>query len=88
MFRIVTLCLFFISLPGEVVADVFRIEFLTVRIAALTNTHDIKLPPDAKWLFVSDVDNGRVAIFNGHSLALLGDFNADHQDGTHYVDFD
>ena len=88
MFRIFALCLFFISLPGAAVADAFRIEFLGASTAALANPHDIKLSPDGKQLFVSDVDNDRVAILDADSLALLGHFGADHQDGTHDVDFD
>ena len=88
MFRIVALCLFLISLPGAVVAGAFRIEFLGASTAALANPHDIKLSPDGKQLFVSDVDNDRVAILDADSLVLLGDFGADHQDGTHDVDFD
>lgn len=88
MFKVVTLCLLLISLPGVVSADAFRIEFLGASTAALANPHDIKLSPDGKWLFVSDVDNDRVVILDADSLSLLGHFGADHQDGTHDVDFD
>jgi len=88
MFRIVALCLFFISLPGAAVSDAFRIEFLGASTMALANPHDISLSPDGKQLFVSDVDNDQVAILDVGILAFLGPFGADHQDGTHDVDFD
>jgi DNA-binding beta-propeller fold protein YncE len=88
MFRIVALCMLLISLPGAASAATFRIEFLGASTAALANPHDIKLAPDGKRLFVSDVDNDRVAILDADTLALLGHFGADHQDGTHDVDFD
>jgi DNA-binding beta-propeller fold protein YncE len=88
MFRIVALCLFLMSLPGVASADAFRIEFLGASTAALANPHDIKLSPDGKGLFVADVDNNRVAILDADTLALLGHFGGDHQDGTHDVDFD
>lgn len=73
---------------GPASADAFRLEFLGASSAALGNPHDIKLSPDGNRLFVSDVDNDRVAILDAESLELLGHFGADHQDGTHDVDFD
>jgi len=54
----------------------------------LGNPHDLKLSPDGRYLFVADVDNDRVAILDPESLALVGEFGADHQDGTHDIDFD
>ena len=54
----------------------------------LGNPHDLKLSPDGRYLFVSDVDNDRVAILDPESLALVGEFGADHQNGTHDIDFD
>lgn len=69
-------------------ADQFRLEFVTASTAALSNPHDIKLSPDGKRLFVSDVGNNRVAILDADSLEMLGHFGSDHQDGTHDVDFD
>jgi DNA-binding beta-propeller fold protein YncE len=56
--------------------------------AFLNNPHDLKLTPDGKYLFVSDVGNNRVAILDPATLQLLGSFGADHQSGTHDVDFD
>ena len=54
----------------------------------LGNPHDLKLSPDGRYLYVSDVDNDRVAILDPESLALVAGFGADHQGGTHDVDFD
>lgn len=55
---------------------------------SLSNPHDLKLSPDGKSLFVSDVGNNRVAILDPETLELKGEFGADHQSGTHDVDFD
>lgn len=63
-------------------------EFLAASEAELENPHDLKLSPDGGALFVSDVGNDRVVILDPESLALLGSFGADHQAGTHDVDFD
>ena len=54
----------------------------------LNNPHDLKLSPDGRYLMVSDVGNNRVAILDPDSLLLLGEFGADHQSGTHDIDFD
>ncbi len=66
----------------------FEAEFLSASTADLDNPHDVKLSPDGRWLFVSDVGNDRVVILDAESLAMVGQFGADHQDGTHDVDFD
>ena len=63
-------------------------EFVAASSAALDNPHDVKLSPDGRHLFVSDVDNNRVAILDAETLALVGEFGSDHQSGTHDVDFD
>lgn len=55
---------------------------------ALDNPHDLKLSPGGQYLMVSDVGNDRVAILDPDSLALVGQFGADHQAGTHDIDFD
>ena len=55
---------------------------------ALNNPHDLKLSPDGQHLMVSDVGNNRVVILDPDSLALVGQFGADHQAGTHDIDFD
>ena len=65
-----------------------KVTYVTASRAALGNPHDLKLSPDGKYLFVSDVDNDRVAILDPESLELKAEFGADHQGGTHDVDFD
>lgn len=65
-----------------------RLTFVAASSAELGNPHDLKLTPDGKYLFVSDVDNHRVAILDPDSLALIDSFGEDHQRGTHDVDFD
>ena len=67
-------------------AKAFEAEFLMASSADLGNPHDVKLSTDGRWLFVSDVDNDRVAILDAESLDLLGHFGADHQKGTHDLD--
>lgn len=64
------------------------VEFVGASSVPLANPHDLKLTPDGKYLFVSDVDNNRVAILDPETLALVGEFGADHQAGTHDIDFD
>ncbi len=63
-------------------------SFEAASTVALSNPHDLKLSPDGKYLFVADVGNNRVAILDPDSLTLVGEFGADHQSGTHDVDFD
>lgn len=65
-----------------------RAEFLMASTAEMENPHDLKLSPDGRMLFVSDVGNDRVLILDPETLAPLGSFGADHQSGTHDVDFD
>ena len=55
---------------------------------ALNNPHDLKLTPDGDYLLVSDVGNNRVAMLDPQTLELVGAFGADHQSGTHDIDFD
>ncbi len=62
--------------------------FLAASTVDLDNPHDLKLSPDGKYLFVSDVGNNRVAILDPETLALIDEFGSDHQSGTHDVDFD
>ena len=64
------------------------VEFVGASTAKLENPHDLKLSPDGKYLFVADVGNNRVAILDPKTLAFVGEFGADHQSGTHDVDFD
>lgn len=63
-------------------------QFVQASEAIFANPHDLKLSPDGKLLFVSDVNNNQVAIIEPDSLALLGKFGADHQAGTHDIDLD
>ncbi|UCE31528.1 MAG: NHL repeat-containing protein [Burkholderiales bacterium] len=65
-----------------------RLEYQAASAVALRNPHDLKLSPDGRHLFVSDVGNNRVAILDPETLALVAEFGADHQSGTHDVDFD
>ena len=71
-----------------VAGDTFRIDSLGASDAVLDNPHDIKLSPDGEHLFVSDVDNNRVAVLDAKTLRLVDHFGSDHQGGTHDVDFD
>ena len=84
-FLILAACLF---IPFSVRADVFEVAFLGASTTDLGNPHDIKLSPDGRHLFVSDVDNNRVVILGAEDLKYKGHFGADHQGGTHDVDFD
>lgn len=63
-------------------------EFVAASTAKLANPHDLKLSADGRHLFVSDVDNNRVAILDPETLELIGAFGADIQSGTHDVDID
>ena len=69
-------------------AQEVRLEFVAASGEFLGNPHDLKLSPDGRYLFVADVDKDRVAILDPKTLAMLGEFGADHQDGTHDIDFD
>jgi len=64
----------------------FEANFLMASTADLGNPHGVKLSTDGRWLFVSDVDNDRVAILDAESLDLLGHFGVDHQKSTHDLD--
>ena len=64
------------------------LTFEAVSAGILGNPHDLKLSPDGRYLYVSDVDNDRVAILDPETLALVAEFGADHQGGTHDIDFD
>lgn len=69
-------------------AQEIGLTFVAASGEFLGNPHDLKLSPDGRYLFVSDVDNDRIAILDPASLALVAEFGADHQDGTHDIDFD
>lgn len=78
----------FISLTDGAAAAEWRFEFLGATTTALSNPHDIKLSPDGKHLFVSDVGNDRVVVLDADTLSRVDSFGGDILDGTHDVDFD
>jgi len=69
-------------------ATAMELEYIGASTAPLDNPHDLKLSPDGRYLFVSDVGNNRVAALDPDTLVLVGAFGSDHQDGTHDIDFD
>ncbi len=69
-------------------AGELRVTFVTASEVALDNPHDLKLSEDGRFLFVSDVGHDRIAVLDPESLALISAFGADHQSGTHDIDFD
>jgi DNA-binding beta-propeller fold protein YncE len=73
---------------GTLAASELVLTYLGASTTPLENPHDIKLSPDGRYLFVSDVGNNRVAILDPESLELRGEFGSGHQSGTHDVDFD
>ncbi len=83
---ITAVALYLAATPLSVSA--FEATFLAASDVDLDNPHDVKLSPDGTRLFVSDVGNDRVVVLDAESLALLGHFGAEEQDGTHDVDFD
>ena len=77
-----------VLLPTPSASWAFEAEFLSASTVDLENPHDVKLSPDGRWLFVSDVGHDRVAVLDAGTLDMIGAFGADHQSGTHDVDFD
>ena len=75
-----------VALPAT--AARFSAEFVGASTTSMENPHDLKLSPDGRYLFVSDVGNNRVLILDPESLEPVSSFGADHQSGTHDVDFD
>ncbi|CCQ73300.1 NHL repeat-containing protein [Magnetospira sp. QH-2] len=69
-------------------ASEWRFEFLRASDAVLGDPHDLHLSPDGRYLYVSDVDNDRVAVLDPESLELVGSFGAGEQSGTHDIDLD
>ena len=53
---------FIIPLSAGADASEWRFEFLCATTTGLSNPQDIKLSPDSKYLFVSDVGNDRVEL--------------------------
>jgi sugar lactone lactonase YvrE len=66
----------------------FELEFVAASNAKMDNPHDLKLSPDGRYLFVSDVGHNRVAVLDPTTLDLVSEFGSDHQSGTHDIDFD
>jgi len=85
--RLVLALTFGLSLAPALAAGI-AFEYLGASTTPLENPHDLKLTPDGKHLLVSDVGNDRVVVLDPDTLAPVGSFGADHQSGTHDVDFD
>jgi DNA-binding beta-propeller fold protein YncE len=77
-----------VAQPVNLFAGTLVAEFVRSSEIDLDNPHDLKLSPDGRYLLVSDVGNNRVALLDPETLALIGSFGADHQSGTHDIDFD
>jgi len=71
-----------------VAAAELSLTYLAASSVVLENPHDLKLSADGRYLYVADVGNNRVAILDPQTLELRGEFGADHQSGTHDIDFD
>ena len=69
-------------------AGALELTRLAVSDVELENPHDLKLTPDGRYLLVSDVGNNRVVFLDPVTLEWRGAFGADHQSGTHDIDFD
>lgn len=76
------------QLPSSAGAAEWRAEYMGASDIGLENPHDLKISPDGRYLFVSDVGNNRIAILDSDTLALVSEFGSDHQSGTHDIDFD
>jgi sugar lactone lactonase YvrE len=83
---IIFLALLFMT--GHAHADELSVTFESASSTPLNNPHDLKLSPDGQYLYVSDTGNNRVVLLNPETLAFVSAFGADHQSGTHDVDFD
>ena len=66
-----------ISLAAGADASEWRFEFLGATTTGLSNPHDIKLSPDGRHLFVSDVGNDRVVLLDAGTLARVDAFGGD-----------
>lgn len=84
--RIILIALLVIS--GQALANDLSVVYQSASSTPLGNPHDLKLSPDGKYLFVSDVGNNRVVLLDPETLDLVSSFGDDHQSGTHDVDFD
>ncbi|NND98744.1 MAG: DUF11 domain-containing protein, partial [Pirellulaceae bacterium] len=68
--------------------DPFVFVHLQGTTSPLNSPHDVKVSPDDKFLFVSDVENDRVVVLDSNTLSFVAEWGNDHQDGTHDIDFD
>ncbi len=84
--RILLTALLLIS--SHVLANDLSVVYQAASTTPLDNPHDLKLSPDGKYLFVSDLGNNRVVLLDPQTLAFVSSFGSDHQSGTHDVDFD
>lgn len=75
-------------ISAHVLANDLSVVYQSASSTQLDNPHDLKLSPDGKYLFVSDVGNNRVVLLDPETLAFVSEFGSDHQSGTHDVDFD
>ena len=75
-------------ISSHVLADRFTVTYQSASSIPLDNPHDLKLSPDGKYLFVSDLGNNRVVLLDPETLSFVSSFGGDHQSGTHDVDFD
>lgn len=66
----------------------WQFELLRETTTPLSNPHDIKLAPDGRHLFVSDVGGDQVVVLDRMSLERVDAFGGAELDGTHDVDFD
>ncbi len=73
---------------SHVLANDLSAVYQSTSSTSLGNPHDLKLSPDGKYLFVSDVGNNRVVLLDPETLEFVRSFGDDHQSGTHDVDFD
>ena len=80
------IALLFVSAPA--LANDLSVVYQAASNTSLDNPHDLKLSPDGKYLFVSDLGNNRVVLLDPETLSFVSAFGADHQSGTHDVDFD
>ncbi len=87
-YKIVLIFSFFLIQQNVVAATSVQLEYIAESQIELDNPHDLKLSPDGKFLLISDVGNNRVVLLDPETLKKVGEFGADHQAGTHDVDFD
>ncbi|UCH46467.1 MAG: NHL repeat-containing protein [Betaproteobacteria bacterium] len=86
--KLKTLLAALLFISSHVLAADFTVVYQSTSNTPLSNPHDLKLSPDGKYLFVSDVGNNRVVLLDPETLAFVDAWGDDHQSGTHDVDFD